>query len=273
MNFSKSITVLFILLLLNISILYSQNSTAQPNKKETSKTIYFQSSALFKCIMKFPPNYNPNNKYPLVVGLHGGNGSPAKFIDIWKGIEQPELIYAVPQAPYAWFMNAEFGYDWSLWPTGNEKFMEQAAVLTENYIADLLKDITKRYQVSEVYLLGFSQGAIFTFRAGIKNHHLIDGLICLSGPGLLEKLNPPFSDPLDADWLPEKYLKAGNQLRIFISNGEKDKFTPVELGIKSRDILNKYGYEVTFHTFDGGHTVDKNIIKLVLKWLNKNSKG
>ncbi len=265
---SKIIIVLFILLFLNISVLHSQNSTTQTHTKDTFKTIYFQSSALFKCIIKFPQKYNPNKKYLLIVGLHGGNESPNKFATIWEEIGQPEFIYAVPQAPYAWLMNGEFGYEWSLWPTSDEKLIERAAVLTEHYIADLIKDITKQYHVSEVYLLGFSQGTIFTYRAGIKNHNLIDGLICLSGPGLLEKLWSPSSDTLQTNWLPEKYIKAGKHLRVFISNGEKDKFTPVELGIKSRDILKKYGYEVTFHTFDGGHTVDKNILKLILKWLN-----
>jgi len=124
--------------------------------------------------------------------------------------------------------------------------------------------------VSTIYLLGHSQGSIFTYRAGIKKHTLLNGLICLSGPGILERIWNPFSDSLQVDWLPEKYLKDASHLRVFIANGEKDKITPVELGIKSRDILKSCGFKVSFHTFDGGHIVDKNILKLANNWLNNN---
>jgi len=268
MNPSKIFFPFLIFFTINISVSYSQSSTSQANQKDSSKTIYFQSSALFQCKIKPPDNYNPKKIYPLIIGLHGGNGSPYQFIKIWDEIERTNFIFAVPQAPYAWLMKEKIGYEWSLWPTGDEELIETTALITEKYIADLIKDLKHKYRVSTVYLLGHSQGAIFTYRAGIKNHKLINGIICLSGPGLFEKIWSPFSDTLQTNWLPEKYLKPASHLRVFIANGEKDKFTPVKLGIKSRDILKSYGFDVTFYTFDGGHRVDKNMLKLVNKWLN-----
>ena len=70
-------------------------------------------------------------------------------------------------------------------------------------------------------------------------------------------------------WLPEQYIKKGNKLRIFIANGNKDKSTTVELGIRSRDVLQNFGYEVTFVTFEGGHKLDSDVLKHVVKWIDK----
>ncbi len=65
---------------------------------------YFDSSALFECKVKLPIIYDPERAYPLVIGLHGGGNSLDEFIDIWKYFENPEFIFAVPQAPYKWLM-------------------------------------------------------------------------------------------------------------------------------------------------------------------------
>ncbi len=268
MHPSNIMIIIFIIITINISFLQSQPSANQDTQRVYSSTIYFQSTSLFRCNIKLPDNYHQDKKYPLIIGLHGGNGSPDQFITIWDEIKHTEFIFAVPQAPYSFLMKENIGYEWSLWPTADTKTIEQAAVLSEEYIADLIKALKEQYHVSTIYLLGHSQGSIFAYRAGIKNYNLVDGIICLSGPGILEKIWSPFSDSLKADWLPEKYLQDANHLRVFIANGEKDKFTPVELGIKSRDILKRYGFEVTFHTFDGGHIVEKKILMLANNWLN-----
>ena len=264
----KKIFIVVLIASLFTTSFYAQKSENDSTQIET-ESIYFESKALFKYLVKLPNNYNPKKSSPLIVGLYGGNQTAKKFIKIWDEIKEPQFIYAVPQAPYAWFMNGKFGFDWSLWPTGNDELIERAAIISENYIIDLIKELTNKYNVSNVYLFGFSQGAIFAYRVGIKNHQYVDGLICLSGPGLLEKIWSPFSDTLQVNWLPEKYIKAGNDLRVFISNGDTDKFTPIELGIKSRDILKKYGYDVIFQDFNGGHEVNYEILDNVIEWIKQ----
>jgi predicted peptidase len=59
-------------------IIYSSLAFAQTpqNQKESNETFYFKSSALFRCVIQLPNNYNPDKSYPLVIGLHGGSGSP-----------------------------------------------------------------------------------------------------------------------------------------------------------------------------------------------------
>jgi predicted esterase len=40
-------------------------------------------------------------------------------------------------------------------------------------------------------------------------------------------------------------------------------------GTESRNILKKYGFDVTFKDFEGGHTVPEEILKQVTEWMKK----
>ena len=83
-----------------------------------------------------------------------------------------------------------------------------------------------------------------------------------------EPLVNPFAGEYAPDWLEEKYLEPAKTLRVFIAHGTKDQAAKYELGVKSNEILTSYGYDVTFHSFDGGHTIDPKSLKRVLEWLN-----
>ncbi len=106
--------------------------------------------------------------------------------------------------------------------------------------------LKKQYNIGDVYLFGFSQGAIFAYVAGIKIHNLYKGLIIHSGPGLLEPLISPFTGEKNDNWL-----------------GKDDKKVKYELGIKSKDILSNFGYDVTFRDFTGGHSVNHKMLESV----------
>ena len=41
-----------------------------------SDSLYFISESLFKCNIKLPENYNPNQTHKLAIGLHGGGSTP-----------------------------------------------------------------------------------------------------------------------------------------------------------------------------------------------------
>jgi phospholipase/carboxylesterase len=228
---------------------------------------YFDSSALFECKVKLPIIYDPERAYPLVIGLHGGGNSLDEFIDIWKYFENPEFIFAVPQAPYKWLMEEKIGYDWSAWPTGDIAVMARALDLTSKYIADLVESLRERYNTQDVYLLGFSQGSIITVTAGINNHHLFKGLIILSGPPLYEPTWSPFVDWFDLEWPTEESARSAKDLRVFIAHGNSDQLVDINLAYKSRDIFEKFGYNVTFFEHKDGHVISPDAIKQIKIWL------
>jgi predicted esterase len=56
---------------------------------------------------------------------------------------------------------------------------------------------------------------------------------------------------------------------VFISHGTKDQAAKYELGVKSNEVLNSYGYGVSFNSFEGGHTNDPENLKRLLGWIKK----
>lgn len=244
---------------------YAQRPDADSAKSIKTDSLYFKSVALFKCDIKLPENFNPDKNYTLVIGLHGGGSSPEAFIKIWDNVKDVDFIYAAPQGPYSILFD-KLGNEWSLWSSPDLKLRAQAGELIDDYIADLVKELKEQYKIDNIYLLGFSQGAVFTYVAGVKNHHLFKGIICLSGPGISEPLGDEQFAP---DWLKEKYLEPAKKLRVFIAHGTKDQRVEYELGVKSKEILNSYGYDVVFQSFDGGHKIYTETLKQALDWMNK----
>jgi len=269
----KLIRFLFTICLFIVSICLSQttnpasdiqNKDPKFESEKKTETLYFKSEALFKCSVKLPDNYDDKKTYKLVIGL------PVAFNDfysVWDGFKI-DFIYATPQAQYSTLMDNKMVSDWAFWTSYDSITIDKAANLTADYMADLISELKAHYPVDEIYLMGFSQGAIFTYIAGLQRPQLYNGIICLSGPGINEPLVNPFAGEYAQDWLNEKYLEPAKTLRVFIAHGTKDQTPKYEYGVKSKEILISYGYDVTFHSFDGGHTVDPESLKRILKWIN-----
>ncbi len=228
---------------------------------ETTDSLYFESSALFECKVQFPESYNSEKSIPLLICLHGGGGSYETFQNIWNHFVDPHFIMGTPQAPYSWLMGEKMGYDWAAWPTGDLLIMQKALGLTSIYIENLIRSLTNKYRISEVYLMGFSQGSIITQIAGINNHDLLEGIIILSGPEIDHPGKPEIVWPLDS------IVQSANQLRVLIAHGSSDKIIDIELAIKSRDQYKKMGYDVSLFEFDGGHEISEIEMKEVEKWI------
>ncbi len=231
------------------------------------ETMYFKSSSLFKYNIKIPENFDPKKKHTLVIGLHGFADNPDNFISIWDSVKGVDFIYACPQAPYTLKMGENIGYDWSLWMSKDRQWIKRASENTDNYISDLVVRLKEQFNIDDMYLLGFSQGAIFTYLVGIQNFQQYKGIISLSGSGILEPLLIPFIGESAPDWLEEKYLEPAKSLRVFIAHGKNDKAVNFQLALKSKKILVDYGYNVTFQSFDGGHTINPENLSLVSEWI------
>ncbi len=265
MVINKNILTAILILLLSSAnnFVHGQETVLNTLK---SDSLYFQSTALFKCYIKLPENFNPDKTHTLVIGLHGGGGTPESFINIWDDVKGVNFIYAAPQGPYSILFD-KLGNEWSLWSSPDLKVREQASKLIPDYIADIAGVIKKKYKIDDIYLLGHSQGAVFTYIAGLKRYQLYKGILIFSGPGIFEPLGSNDAK-FATDWMKEKYLEPAKTLRVFITHAEKDPRVKYELGVKSYEILSSYGYDVTFYSFDGGHTIYSESLERALEWIN-----
>jgi predicted esterase len=230
------------------------DSVARAKQADLGKTILTESPVFLKCRVHLPAHFDSTRSYPLVIGLHGYGDNLDHFIALWKRFGDSSLIFAAPQAPYPFSSGSPLGFSWF---TGDDSATGvRATGLTEDYVAGVARELTRRYKTNRTYLLGFSQGCALTYQAGIRNHGLFDGLICFGGW-------------LDTTELRPAMLDAAKKLRVFIGHGKQDRMVEYRAGEMARDILKQHGYDVTFESFDGGHTVDANTLKKFAPWLKK----
>ena len=149
-----------------------------------------------------------------------------------------------------------FGYSWWLDNPREELVRAESVTLTMDYVADLVGQLRRLYPVGEVYLLGFSQGAACAYHAAIRNHDIVDGLICFGGW-------------LEADEIGDERLGEAAELRVFIAHGRQDPAVRFERAEEARDLLNTHGYNVTFFPFEGGHRIPDAGLAEVIGWLKE----
>jgi phospholipase/carboxylesterase len=235
-----------------VTVMDTVTALAKRKQADLGIVTFVEAPTILNCRVHLPDNYDSTRSYPLVIGLHGFGSNNDQFITLWKRFGNPDLIYAAPQAPYALFPGKEIGYSWA----GAQPVDKIARELSENYIAEVARSLTKQYKTTGTYLFGFSQGAAYTYTTGIKNPDLFKGLICFGGW-------------LDTSWLTPAKIKAAKNLKVFIGHGKQDRMVEYQAGITSRDILKADGFKVTFKDFAGGHAVPEEVLKQVKGWMEK----
>lgn len=230
--------------------------------------MYIESSTIFSCLLREPARLDSQNKYPIVIGLQGGGSTPDVILSLFDKLPDINFIYVTPQAIFPTISGDSIVYDWANWPTGNELLIEKSFRISTKYIGDVIENISQRYNTGDIFLLGWSQGAIMAYLAGAKYSNLLKGLICMSGPGILSPLLNPFGEPSSSDWLAEQDIAEASKLRVFITHGSDDKLAKMELARKSAEVLKRYNHNVTLREFDGSHSFPpKDVLVEIVKWI------
>ena len=193
----------------------------------------------------------------LVLALHGLGDRPDRFIRLAQEFDGQNVIFVALQAPYAIPAGKGVGYCWA---TGSEEAPElwdSTGALTIDYIHAATQELERLYDFDHLYLMGFSQGCGFTYMAGLTQPELYDGLLCFGG--WLE------GDEI----LSEKTLQAAKDMPVFIAHGTQDHIVEFYAAEGARDRLQAAGYDLVLRPFEGGHTVDRALLKEGLEWLRE----
>jgi predicted esterase len=179
--------------------------------------------------------YVPSGDGPktLVLGLHGAGGSPDEPIALLRPhADRAGLILLAPKST---------GPTWDI---GQGGFGPDVVAIDE-----LLEQVFSDYEVDDVAVAGFSDGASYALSLGLSNGDLFHSVIGFS-PGYIA------------------FSKPNGMPRLFISHGTNDSILPI--GRTSRrgvPQLRAAGYSVEYREFEGDHEVPPRIARDAIDWL------
>lgn len=200
--------------------------------------------------LRRPKVIDPNKLYPALFLIHGRGSNEQNMFDLVTGLEEHFFIFSVrghiPQPPgYSFFTFKIYGHP------DRDVFDEGIELLTSfiDYAAGKYPLDTRYF-----YLLGFSQGAVASNTLALTMGDRIKGIVSLSG----------YIPLFVKDEYDKKPVKG---LSVFISHGVDDSVLPFEWGESARDYFTVVGANVTFYSYNCGHTVSEQNRHDYKQWL------
>jgi phospholipase/carboxylesterase len=225
--------------------------------KPVVNTHYYQIPHVMKCLVHLPADYDPGKAYPLLIALHGSGGSPQNFDGLWEKHSKAQCLLAAPEGPYVLPPEQRRdipGYSWFL-QVKDRRIWAMADPLVVQAMAATVAEIKANYKVGPVYILGFSQGASLAYQAALRHPDIFAGVLAVAGLFPAE-----FLTQADLD-------RAAPTLRVFIAHGTRDAVVKPAASEKARSFLEQAGFQVTFQTFKGGHTLSADLLRTILAWI------
>lgn len=183
------------------------------------------------------------NPQAAVIWLHGLGADGHDFEPIVPELELARPVrFVFPHAPVrpvtinngmrmrAWYDIFEFG-------GGRE---DDAGIRASQ---KLVEDLIKAERGKKVVLAGFSQGGAIVLQTALRHPDALAGVMALST-----------YLPLAATLAAERHA-ANHKLPIFMAHGRFDDIIPIDRARKSREVLERLGYPVTWKEYPMPHSV------------------
>jgi phospholipase/carboxylesterase len=196
------------------------------------------------------PAEHTNNARAIIL-LHGYGSNEEDLFGLHSQFPKNCLVVSA-RAP----LPAGPGYEWFDIGSANQPQIIHSRELILKFIAEL----KKKYSINpkEIYVMGFSQGAMMSYEVGLTHPDLVKGIGVLSG-----RLFPALKEEIQGNTELQK-------LRIFISHGTTDDRIKYEDGRAAADYLTSIGLKPEFHTYKGmGHAINEEVMKDLIRWLGK----
>lgn len=239
----KFILFIFCLLALN-------NSFASTNEK-ISNTLLVDSLSL-KYLIKY--STVQTNKKKAIILLHGLGSNEEDLFSLAQNLPKdyiiicPRGLYTFSKGSYAWY-NVDFS-------SGKPLYDAKQELQSRTMLLQFIEQVKSKYQIEELYVGGFSQGAIMSFTLGLEHPSTFKGIICMSGR-ILQEIQPNI-----------KENKELSQLKIFLAHGTQDGTLSINYAREAKNFLEKIHTQLSYFEFNMGHQIcSEELVKLV-EWLD-----
>lgn len=199
-----------------------------------------------------------------VIWLHGLGADGSDFVPVVGELKLPASLpvrFIFPHArPRPVTINN--GYAMRAWydikQLGGGSRVEDDAGIRES--AQLITDYIKQQNAegiptSRIVIAGFSQGGAIALHTGLRCSQRLAGILALS-------TYLPLQNSVAAEATP-----ANRDVPIMMCHGTYDQVVPAAMGVASRDVLQRLGYKIEWHTYPMEHSVDLKEIVDISTWL------
>jgi phospholipase/carboxylesterase len=183
----------------------------------------------------------------VLIMLHGRGGTADSIIALTTLLHVEEYSIIAPQAT----SNAWYPQRFIAPKTQNEPWLSAAIANIHTIIDELIE---KGFLSTQIYLLGFSQGACLALEATAQKAQQYGGIVAFTGGLIGETL--------------DMHTYSGNfqDTPIYIGTGNPDAHVPVERVLASEKILTQLGANVTTQIFPG---IPHTVIDEEIDWVNE----
>jgi len=191
--------------------------------------------------------------FPTVVMLHGRAGTEDVMWVFAKTIPQNWLMVA----PRGIRLDPDGGYDWR--PRGQDEWPPLNAFdEAVTAVARFIHALPNLYNAdpSQIYLMGFSQGAATSYATAMQKPGLVQGIAGLVGfvPGECGKM------------VETAVLR---DLPIFMAVGKQDETVPYEQSQTCAETLRNAGADLTYGEYETGHKLNAQGVRDLKAWWAK----
>lgn len=192
---------------------------------------------------------------PLLILLHGYGSNEADLFDLANEMP-PELLVLSVRAPYTLSRNqyAWFGLDFSSGKAIHDSVQaEKSRLLLKHFIDEAVREFM--VDPKQIFLVGFSQGAIMSASIALTFPSLVSSIAMLSGRILEEIKN-----------LVERG-EAPAPLRVFLAHGTEDKVLPIFHAREAKKYLDTLQVELTYHEYPMQHSISMDERTALVQWV------
>lgn len=198
-----------------------------------------------------PQSQNP----PILILLHGVGSNEEDLFSLSNQLPPKFLVisarapFTISPGSYKWY-DADFSQNP---PRINPAQAESSRVELIQFIDQLGTKFS--FDQKQVFLCGFSQGAIMSWSVALTSPDKVKGIIALSGR-ILEEIKPQMA--------PKESFKS---LETLIIHGTEDHVLPVSNGRAAKKLMEETGIKCSYHELPLGHTINQETLRLMNDWL------
>lgn len=197
----------------------------------------------------------PVENPPLLLLLHGVGSNEEDLFSLTNYLPESLLIVSV-RGPLT-LGSKSFGWYEVLFTTGQPKINLEQEGESRKLLLQFLDYLKLNYKFDEsnVWIGGFSQGAIMSYSIGLLHPEKVKGVIALSGR-LLEENKAQVK-------VSEKVLSK----KVFISHGTNDRVLSVDYARSVKGFLESIGVNPHYQEYEEGHSINREMLKDLIQWL------